>query len=64
MVTVIDDVAQQRGVALIRQYAYIQTLPNWKAMLADGIHPTDALYAIKGQREAAVLGSIVAGLMQ
>jgi lysophospholipase L1-like esterase len=63
IVAVIDDVAQQRGVALVRQYANIRTLPNWQAMLTDGVHPNDQLYAIKAQREAEVLMPIVSKLM-
>jgi len=63
IVAVIDDVSHQRGVALVRQYDYIQTLPNWQTMLTDGVHPNDQLYAIKAQREAEVLAPIVAKLM-
>jgi lysophospholipase L1-like esterase len=64
IVAVIDDVAQLRSIALVQQYSYIKSLPDWQTMLADGVHPTDALYAIKGQREAVVLEPIVAKLMQ
>jgi lysophospholipase L1-like esterase len=52
-------VAAQQGVTLIAQYDYIKSLPNWQAMLTDCVHPTDALYQIKAQREYAVLAPIV-----
>lgn len=63
-VAVIDEVAQERNVALIQQYAYIMTLPNWQGMLTDGVHPGDQLYAIKAQREYNVIAPIVASLQK
>ncbi|BCF88660.1 hypothetical protein PPGU16_17270 [Paraburkholderia largidicola] len=61
---VIDNVAQTMNVPLVKQYAYIQSLPNWQSMLTDGGHPNDALYAIKAQREADVIGPIVKSLLR
>lgn len=58
-VAVISDVGQQQGVLVIHQYGYIKSLPNWQSMLLDGVHPTDQLYAIKGNREAVQLQSLV-----
>lgn len=58
-VEIIDQVASIQNVPVIRQFDYIQTLPNWQSMLNDGVHPGDALYAIKAQREAQVLNAIV-----
>lgn len=56
-------VAAQENVLLIQQYDYILSLPNWQGMLmADCVHPTDALYAIKAQREAEALEPLVAQL--
>ncbi|WP_233343468.1 SGNH/GDSL hydrolase family protein [Burkholderia cepacia] len=63
-VDAMNQVAQERGVSIIQQYAYIQSLPNWQSMLTDCIHPSDALYKIKADREAAVLNPIVQRLMQ
>lgn len=57
-----DAIAAQMNVPIIKQYAYIQSLPNWQDMLTDGIHPNDALYAIKAQREEAVIGPLIAKL--
>jgi lysophospholipase L1-like esterase len=61
-VVILRDVAAQQGVTLIAQYDYIKSLPNWQAMLTDCVHPTDALYAIKAQREYAALSPIVKGM--
>lgn len=57
-------VAAQQGVTLIAQYDYIKSLPNWQALLTDCIHPTDALYQIKAQREYDVIAPIVAALQK
>jgi lysophospholipase L1-like esterase len=59
IVAVINDVALQRGVTVIKQYDYIRTLPNWQSMLVDNLHPGPQLYAIKAQREYDVLAPIV-----
>lgn len=64
LVAIIDDVAQEKGVALVQQYQYIKSLPNYKAMMVDGVHPGPELYAIKAQREADVLLPIVEGLQK
>lgn len=61
-VTILRDVAAQQNVTLIAQYDYIKALPNWQGMLSDCIHPLDALYAVKAQREYDVLAPIVASL--
>lgn len=58
-VEILRSVAAEQGVTLIAQYDYIKSLPNWQTMLTDCIHPTDALYAIKAQREYVVLAPIV-----
>lgn len=62
-VTAIDNVAQQMNVPLVTQYNYILSLPNWKSMLTDGIHPNDDLYALKAYREATVIVPIVAQIV-
>jgi len=63
-VAIIDNVAAQLNLPLVKQYDYIQTLPNWQSLLSDGGHPTDALYAIKAQREYDVVAPIVSSMMQ
>lgn len=61
-VAAIDYVATQMNVPLVRQYDYIQTLPNWQSMLTDGVHPDDPLYLVKAQQEALVLAPIIKSL--
>lgn len=61
-VAVLRDVATQQNVTLVAQYDYIKSLPNWQSMLSDCVHPLDALYAIKAQREYDVLAPIVKGM--
>lgn len=53
------DVAATAGVTLISQYDAIKAMPNWQAMLADCVHPTEALYRIKGERQAEVIGTLL-----
>lgn len=62
MAAVVTAVGQEKGVPVIDQYDYIKTLPNWSNMLSDGVHPTQALYAIKAQREAHILANVVRSL--
>jgi lysophospholipase L1-like esterase len=61
-VNVMRTVAQQYGVLLIQQYDYIKSLPNWQSMLPDCVHPTQALYKIKGDREAQQIQSLVTSI--
>lgn len=60
-VAVIDKVAAQLAIPLIKQYDYIQSLPDWQNYLGpDCTHPgDDRLYQIKAQREYDVLAPIV-----
>lgn len=62
-VAIINQVASVQNVPVVKQFDYIQSLPNWQTMLTDGIHPNDALYAIKAQREAHVLNPIIQNLV-
>lgn len=63
-VEVIDKVAAQLALPLIKQYDYIQSLPNWQSYLGpDCTHPADdRLYQIKAQREYDVIAPIVKGM--
>lgn len=61
LVDVLRIVAKQQNVVLIAQYDYIKTL-DWQPMLADCVHPNDALYKIKADRAAAVLAPLVKSL--
>lgn len=59
IVALIDQICAERNVTVIPQYRPIKALPEWHSLLADGIHPGDALYKIKGEEEFSVLGPIV-----
>jgi hypothetical protein len=60
IVVIIDRVSVSQSVPLVSQYQYIKSMPNWQAMLSDCIHPYDALYNIKSQREAYVIAGLAA----
>ncbi|MBP0594360.1 SGNH/GDSL hydrolase family protein [Paraburkholderia sp. LEh10] len=61
-VAVVDEMAKHYRLALVRQYAYIGAIRNWRSLLIDHVHPTDALYRLKAQRQREVLEPIVAKL--
>jgi acyl-CoA thioesterase I len=63
-VAVVDEMAKHYRLALIRQYAYIGAMHDWRALLIDGVHPTDALYRIKAERQREVVEPIVAKLVE
>lgn len=65
-VSVIDDIASELRLPLIKQFDYIQTLPNWQSYFGpDCTHPSgDQLYQIMAQREADVLTPIAAALQK
>jgi hypothetical protein len=65
-VAVIDKVAAQLALPLIKQYDYILSLPNWQSYLgSDCTHPADdRLYQIMAQREYDVVQPIVAALQK
>jgi acyl-CoA thioesterase-1 len=60
----VDQVGYEQQVLVIQQYNYILSLSNWQSMLTDGIHPDQALYTIKGQREAWYLQPLVSKTTQ
>ncbi|GAA0808902.1 SGNH/GDSL hydrolase family protein [Cupriavidus gilardii] len=62
-VQAMNEVAYARNIPIVRQFHYIQTLPNWKALLIDTEHPTDELYRIKAARQVEVLDPIVRALL-
>ncbi|PRZ56196.1 hypothetical protein BX589_102397 [Paraburkholderia fungorum] len=63
-VQAMDDAAVQFGVALVSQYAYISSLPNWQAHMASRLYPDAYLLQIKAQREAAVIAPLVRNLIK
>jgi lysophospholipase L1-like esterase len=58
-VSTMDSVAAGQNVLLVKQWAYIQTLPDWQSFLLDCTHPNDGLYALEASRDAAALAPLV-----
>jgi acyl-CoA thioesterase-1 len=59
LVAVLNEVARDEGVPLVKQYDAVKALPGWQSMLTDCVHPGDALYAFKAAREADVLAQVI-----
>ena len=59
LVGILNEVAREKAVPLVKQYDAIRALPDWQAMLPDCVHPDDALYAFKAAREAAALAEVI-----
>lgn len=51
--------AKRTNTPLVPQYDYIQTIPSWKSMLSDCVHPTDQLYRIKAEQTFSVLSPLI-----
>jgi lysophospholipase L1-like esterase len=62
LVGILNEVAREKAVPLVKQYDAVKALPNWQAMLPDCVHPGDALYAFKAAREAEVLAQLIRDL--
>jgi lysophospholipase L1-like esterase len=60
LVAILNQVAREKAVPLVKQYDAIKALPNWQALLTDCVHPGDELYAFKAAREAEALAQILA----
>lgn len=56
-------VAAANGVLLVAQHDYIYGLQSWKSMLTDCVHPSDALYKIMGDRDAAAMARTVQSML-
>jgi lysophospholipase L1-like esterase len=59
LVGILNEVAREKVVPLVKQYDAVKALPNWQAMVPDCVHPGDALYAFKAAREAQVLAQVI-----
>lgn len=59
LVDILNEVAREKNVPLVKQYDAIKALPGWQSMLTDCVHPNDALYAFKAAREADVLAQVI-----
>ncbi|WP_454871802.1 SGNH/GDSL hydrolase family protein [Paraburkholderia xenovorans] len=64
-VAIVNKVATQLNLPLVKQYDYIQSLADWQSYLgSDCTHPADdRLYQIKAQREYDVIEPLVAKMM-
>lgn len=58
-VAALEQYAATYRVAIVQQYAYIKSLPDWQSMLVDCIHPEEALYKIKADRVAEALKPLI-----
>jgi hypothetical protein len=58
-VSVMDSVAEQYNVPIVKQYAYLQTIPNLCSHYSGGIYPDNAIFQIKAQRQAVALAPLV-----
>ncbi|VWB98625.1 SGNH/GDSL hydrolase family protein [Burkholderia lata] len=63
LTVVVDQVAIEKDVPLVQQYAYIESLEGWKSLLLDCVHPNDVLYRIKADREFSALSPIINSLL-
>jgi lysophospholipase L1-like esterase len=59
LVGILNQVANDKAVPLVKQYDAVKALPGWQAMLTDCVHPNDALYAFKAGREAEALAQVI-----
>jgi hypothetical protein len=59
LVGILNTVAGDKAVPLVKQYEAIKALPGWRSMLTDCVHPNDALYAFKAGREAEALAQVI-----
>jgi lysophospholipase L1-like esterase len=59
LVAILNQVAREKAVPLVKQYDAIKALPNWQALLTDCVHPGDELYAFKAAREAEALAQVI-----
>jgi lysophospholipase L1-like esterase len=59
LVDILDTVARDKAVPLVKQYDAVKALPGWQSMLTDCVHPNDALYAFKAGREAEALAQVI-----
>ncbi|CAB3731578.1 hypothetical protein LMG22037_05626 [Paraburkholderia phenoliruptrix] len=62
-VSVMNSVAAQYNVPIVKQYEYLQTIPNLCSHYTAGIYPDNFVLQIKAQRQAAVLAPLVKDLM-
>ncbi|WP_025599466.1 SGNH/GDSL hydrolase family protein [Burkholderia sp. WSM2230] len=63
MVAMTRRVAAEQRVPLVDQFAYISSLPDWKALMSDGAHPKPGLYRLKAEQDFQVVEPLVRRLL-
>lgn len=64
MVAMTRRVAAEQQVPLVDQFAYINSLPEWKTLMSDGAHPKPALYQLKAEQDFQVVEPLVRRLLE
>lgn len=54
-VRVVDQIAQDKGVPIVRQFDLLSAMPNWQSLMTDCIHPDKDKYPIKAYNTFLVL---------
>ena len=55
----VDEVAQQFGLPLVRSFDQMLSIPAWKSMMSDDMHPTLPLYRAITAKQAAALVPVI-----
>ncbi len=58
-VDAMNDAATQFNVPIVKQFDYIQTLPNWQSHMNGCLYPDEWMLQIKGQRQAEALAPLI-----
>lgn len=58
-VDAMNDAAAQFSVPIIKQFDYIQTLPNWQSHMNGCFYPDEWMLRAKGQQQAALLAPLI-----
>ncbi|MFV3307469.1 SGNH/GDSL hydrolase family protein [Pseudomonas sp. NY15181] len=59
-VEAINEVADQVGCPVVRQFYRLQQFEGWQGMLSDTVHPGERMYQLKAQETAKVLAQLIA----
>ncbi|TXD58934.1 hypothetical protein FUT88_13315 [Ralstonia sp. TCR112] len=58
-VDAMNDAAAQFNVPIVKQFDYIQTLPNWQSHMKGCFYPDEWMLQIKGKRQADLLAPLI-----
>lgn len=62
-VVAMNDAAAQFNVPIIKQFDYIQSLPNWQSHMNACFYPDEWMLQIKAQRQALVLAQLTKAML-